>query len=154
MLGFGPLHRPFYLYNVNLSGQWLALTDLRKADLNFANLRDATLIFADLRGAELGGANLSGTDLYGGRPERLVVYTRANLNDACEGNKVARGPQPKSVPCSLTVVRCSAATSAPLPLGPCGTGDEPLCSRAPSVFLAGLGGAYAAAPGLTGPPTG
>jgi hypothetical protein len=34
------------------------------------------------------------------------------------------------------------------------TGDEPLCSRAPSVFLAGLGGAYAAAPGLTGPPTG
>ena len=47
-----------------------------------------------------------------------------------------------------------ASSLLPLPLARSDTGDEPLCSRASSAFLAGLGAACALAPRLTGPPTG
>jgi hypothetical protein len=48
----------------------------------------------------------------------------------------------------------SASATSRYPSSARDTGDEPLCPRAPTVFLAGLGAACALVPGLTGPQTG
>jgi hypothetical protein len=57
LLDLGSWHRPFNLHRANLSGQLLALRDLRDADLKHA----------DLSGVDLRGAKLSGADLRGAR---------------------------------------------------------------------------------------
>jgi hypothetical protein len=68
---FAPLHRQFDLFRVNLSGQWLQLEDLHKAELGFANLRGANLNSANLNSAQLYGADLNNAYL-----------NFANLNNA------------------------------------------------------------------------
>jgi len=67
MMGFGPLHRPFYLVRANLSGQWLAGVELKDANLGYANLSGANLGDADLSIANLSGASLDGADLSGAK---------------------------------------------------------------------------------------
>ena len=74
--GFGPEHRPFYLYRANLSGQWLPGADLRNANLRGANLGNADLRGADLLDANLLDAKLSGADLSG------AILIGANLRGA------------------------------------------------------------------------
>jgi uncharacterized protein YjbI with pentapeptide repeats len=81
MLGFGPPHRPFDLFRANLSGQWLAGQDLRKANLRHANLSAANLMNADLSGALLSEANLSTADLSQANLSAANL-TEANLSGA------------------------------------------------------------------------
>jgi Pentapeptide repeats (8 copies) len=71
MLRFGPPHRPFNLFQANLSGQSLLGEDLSEANLRLANLREANLTGTNLRNAYLIEATLSGANL-----------SHANLTDA------------------------------------------------------------------------
>jgi uncharacterized protein YjbI with pentapeptide repeats len=101
MLVLRPPPRPFYLYNANLSGHWLSLAGLRKANLRFANLNGANLILADLRGADLGdatlrGANLNGADLSDTRLDSTDLtdadLANVKLSGACRSYS-QRGPK-------------------------------------------------------------
>jgi Pentapeptide repeats (8 copies) len=78
---FELLHRPFNLFRANLSGQWLVLQDLRKANLQFADLRGAYLFIANLTDAVLIRANLSGANLIGADLSGAYLFS-ANLSDA------------------------------------------------------------------------
>jgi uncharacterized protein YjbI with pentapeptide repeats len=94
--GFGGLRRPFELYHVNLSGQWLLNQDFHEANLQNANLSSTNLTGADLTGANLSYANLTGANLFnaylsgarmygarlGGADLRLVSLTDTNLTSA------------------------------------------------------------------------
>jgi hypothetical protein len=81
VLGFGPLHRPFYLERANLSNQSLVKDNLSRAILIDANLSHAILIGANLNRANLFGANLSDANL--GHANLTDAYlTGANLTGA------------------------------------------------------------------------
>jgi uncharacterized protein YjbI with pentapeptide repeats len=81
LLNFGPMRRPFYLFQANLSGQWLAGVDLRNANLIAANLNNANLSYANLNDAILGLANLSNATLI--RADLSYAdLSKANLSDA------------------------------------------------------------------------
>jgi hypothetical protein len=53
IFGFGPVRRPFDLYHVNLSGQWLVGDDLSGANLMRASMSGANLMRANMSGANL-----------------------------------------------------------------------------------------------------
>ena len=69
-LGFGPPRRPFDLFHANLSGLWLAHSDLSGAHLSGANLSGANLPLANLSGAHLSRRQSERCQPERGQPER------------------------------------------------------------------------------------